>query len=73
MDKVHTFAVDKVMRQEVKDYIIDFMKQEIVQKTFGGQEVQGYHEAKNIIERCFANMDTEFGTEYLKEFINENE
>lgn len=73
MDRVHTFAVDKQMRNEVKDYIIDFMKLEIIQKTFSGFEVTGYLEAKNTIERCFANMDKEFGGDVVKEIVNEME
>lgn len=73
MNKVHTFAVDKQMRDEVKDYIIDYMKSEVIQKTFNGQDVAGYMEAKNIIERCFSNMDKEFSGDIVKEFINEME
>ncbi len=73
MEKVHTFAVDKQMRNEVKDYIIDYMKSEIIQKTFSGQDISGYMEAKNVVERCFANMDQEFGGEVLKEVVNEME
>lgn len=73
MEKVHTFAVDKQMRNEVKDYIIDFMKSEVIQKTFNGQDVSGYMEAKNVIERCFSNMDKEFGGDIVQEVINEME
>ena len=73
MEKVHTFAVDKQMRNEVKDYIIDFMKSEVIQKTFNGQDVSGYMEAKNVIERCFAQMEKDFGGDTGKEIVNEME
>lgn len=73
MERVHTFAVDKQMRAEVKDYIIDYLKQTIVNRAFNNQDIVGYAEAKIVIENCFANMDKEFGAEIVKEYINEQE
>jgi len=73
MDRVHTFAVDKAMRSEVKDYIVNYLKEQILNRAFSNQDIQGYAEAKLIIEQCFANMDTEFGGEVLKPYVNEQE
>ena len=73
MDRVHTFAVDKVMRAEVKEYIVDYLKAQIINRAFQNQDIVGYAEAKLIIENCFANMDKEFGGEVIKPHINENE
>ena len=73
MDNVQMFATDKNMRNDVKDYIINFMALEIVRKAFNNESVAGYHEAKSIIESSFANMEKEFGTEYPKETVNEME
>lgn len=73
MERVHTFAVDVQMRAEVKEYMLDYLKQQIVTKVFQGQPVIGYFEAKGIIENCFANMDKEFGAEVLKPYVNEQE
>lgn len=71
MDRLHTFAVDKVMRTEVKDYLIEFLAKEVVVRAFAGQDVKDLAEARNCINRCFAQMDKEFGVEYTAEVINE--
>lgn len=73
MDRVHTFAVDKEMRAEVKDYIVNYLKEQILNRAFNNQDIVGYAEAKLIIEQCFSNMDKEFGGDVLKPYINEQE
>lgn len=73
MDKVHLFAVDKVMREEVKEYLLDILKSQIINQAFAGNDVKGYAEAKKVIELSFAQMDIEFGDKSQKEAINEME
>lgn len=74
MERVHSFAVDVQMRNEVKDYIIDYLKEQILTRAFQGQDILGYAEAKQIIEGCFSHMNLEFGNDLPKtEYINEQE
>lgn len=71
MDTIQSFATDKEMRDDVRVYIINFMAQEIIRKTFNNESVVGYHEAKTILEASFSQLEKEYGQVFVKESVNE--
>lgn len=73
MENVRIFANDVNMRKEVKEYIIEVLKKEIITKAFNGQDVKDLAEARNIIDISFDAMVKEFTREQVKQVFNEME
>jgi len=73
MENVQIFANDTHMRNDVKDYIIDVLKAQIITRAFNGEDVKDLAEAKKIIEISFSAMVNEFTREQVKPIVNEME
>ncbi len=57
------FYLNEAMRNDVKDYLIQSLKDEAINRLFDeGSEapVYGFSEAKNLIERAFDNLEVLF-------------
>jgi len=73
MENVQIFANDVNMRKEVKEYLIQTLKGEIITRAFNGQDVKDLAEARNIIDIAFDAMVKEFTREQVKQVFNEME
>lgn len=66
------FFLNESMREDVKEYLIQFLKDEVVRLAFDEQEVGGAVLAKNTIENAFSNLEILFATKKeTKEVKNE--
>lgn len=66
------FFLNESMREDVKTYLIQFLKDEVVRLAFDEQEVGGAVLAKNTIDKAFENLDILFASKKeVKEIPNE--
>ena len=54
------FYLDKSIRSEVQDYLINFLKEEALRKLFDKEDVSAVAEAKEMIDKAFENLDVMF-------------
>lgn len=73
MDKsLKTFHYNKDLEDNVKAYLIDFLEKEAIKKVFDKEDVSGFADAKDVIDKAFDNLDILFPKKLaLKEIINE--
>jgi hypothetical protein len=66
------FYNDKETKEEVQNYLIDFLEHEAIKKVFAKEDVSAVSEAKEMIDKAFENMDLLFQSKVnKKEQINE--
>ena len=54
------FYLNEVMRNEVKTYLIDFLKIQAIKKTFAKEDVSGIADAKEAIDAAFDELEVLF-------------
>jgi hypothetical protein len=54
------FYVNTAMRDEVKTYLIDFLKIQAIDKAFKKEDTSAIAEAKEIIDKAFDELDLLF-------------
>ena len=54
------FWKDKPTKNNVQEYLIQFLKEEGAKKMFNREDVSGVAEAKEMIDKAFENMDLLF-------------
>ncbi len=54
------FYNDKDTKNNVQEYLVQFLKEEAVRLLMAKEEVKGVAEAKEYIDKAFDNMDTLF-------------
>lgn len=54
------FYLNEVMRNDVKTYLIDFLKVQAIEKTFKREDTSAVAEAKEILDKAFENLDILF-------------
>lgn len=54
------FYTNESMRNDVKNYLIDFLKIQAIDKTFKKEDTTAIAEAKEIIDRAFEELDILF-------------
>ncbi len=60
------------MREEVKTYLIDFLKVQAIEKAFNREDTSAVAEAKEVLEKAFNNLDILFASKSeSKELKNE--
>lgn len=65
------FYNDKETRDNVKNYLLEFLKEEGSKKMFNKEDVTGYADAKDAIEKAFEEMEFMFAPKpKSKEIIN---
>ena len=69
---MESFAINVKMKEEVKEYILSFLIEKVIQNAFNGKEVKDIVEAKKIIEEVFLHIETEYSSKIPKEVTNEN-
>lgn len=48
------------MRNEVKTYLIDFLKVQAIEKTFNKEDTSSIAEAKEVLDKAFENLEVLF-------------
>jgi len=54
------FYLNESMRNDVKTYLIDFLKVQAIDKTFNKEDTSAVAEAKELIDKAFENLDILF-------------
>lgn len=66
------FYLNEVMRNDVKTYLIDFLKAQAIEKAFAKEDVSGIADANEVINKAFENLEVLFTPESeVKEIKNE--
>lgn len=66
------FYLNEVMRNDVKTYLIDFLKAQAIEKVFAKEDVSGIADANEVINKAFENLEVLFTPESeVKEIKNE--
>ena len=72
MRSLLSFYKDEDTRENVHNYLTEFLSQEAVKKVFNKEDVSAVAEAKEMIDKAFENMGIMFQeTKVGKEQINE--
>ncbi len=71
--RLFIFARDVATREEVKEYIDSYIKEQLLQRAFARQDIKDLVEAKEVIENVFSQMKYEVEAATPKNFVNENE
>jgi hypothetical protein len=71
MDYLNKFYVDKTMRDVVKEFLLQCLRDTAVMKSFQGDSTSGIMEARLNIESAFNKLEEMF--EPKKETININQ
>jgi hypothetical protein len=61
MDILKSFVNNKPVKDAVYNYMIETLKEEIVNKALQDEDVFGYSEAKRIIDKTFNNLEGKYG------------
>lgn len=73
MKSLQEFWRDTETRDNVHEYLIQFLKEEAVRMLMNKESVLGVAEAKDYIDKAFENMDTMFQPKVRnKKQINES-
>lgn len=54
------FFLNEVMRNDVKTYLIDFLKVQAIEKAFAKEDVSGIADAKECLDKAFDNLEVLF-------------
>ncbi len=54
------FYTNESMRNDVKNYLIDFLKIQAIDKTFKREDTSAIAEAKEIIDKAFEELEVLF-------------
>lgn len=54
------FYLNESMRNEVKTYLIDFLKVQAIAKAFAREDTSSVAEAKEVLDKAFENLDILF-------------
>ncbi len=66
------FYLNEVMRNDVKTYLLDFLKIQAIEKTFEREDTSHIAEAKEVLDKAFENLDILFAPKSeVKEIKNE--
>jgi len=73
MKPLQQFYIQQEMRETVKEYLINHLKEITIKKAFNGEPTDGVCEAKNAIQNAFKQLDDTFGTKIETKAINTTE
>lgn len=54
------FATNEVLRNEVKTFLVDFLKEQTIKKAFAGESTAYIAEANDCIEGAFEHLEVLF-------------
>jgi hypothetical protein len=58
------FFLNEAMRNEVKTYLIDFLKVQAIEKAFNREDTSSVAEAKEVLDKAFDNLEVIFAPEH---------
>jgi hypothetical protein len=61
MNPLNSFYQNVVMRDSVKAFMIEELKEMAVEKTFAGQETKGIKEARDCLDKTFNKLGQMYG------------
>lgn len=73
MDNLHLFTINKPMREDVQEFLHNYLKGKIIERAFQGQPVNDIAEAKRVIDESFNLLVKEFVAKPDEPIINESE
>lgn len=73
MPILHKFYIDQEMREAVKEFIINHLKDITVKKAFAGESTEGILEAKNTIQNAFKQLEDTYGPKKETKDVNQSE
>ena len=66
------FYINEVMRNDVKAYLIDFLKVQAIEKAFNREDTSAVAEAKEVLDKAFENLEVIFSSKSEgKAIVNE--
>ena len=71
---LQTFYNDQETRDNVYNYLIDFLEKDAIKKVFdkkGFEEISAIGSAKEVIDKAFENLSVLFETKPKKNIINQ--
>lgn len=73
MNNLHKFYIDQEMREVVKEYILNHLKEITIKKAFNGESTEGILEAKNTLSNAFKQLEDTYGPKKDLKDINQSE
>lgn len=71
MKSLKEFYQDSETRDNVKNYLLQYLKDEGCKKMFAKEDVTGFADAKDVIEKAFEEMEFMFAPKpKSKEIVN---
>lgn len=61
MDILKHFVENETLKNAVRLYFEETLKEEILNKAFNGSDITGYAEAKKILDKTFNNLEGQYG------------
>ena len=61
MNPLKQLQENTVMREAVKAYMLDTLKELAVERVFAQKDVKGIYEAQEVVEKAFNKLEEEFG------------
>ena len=56
------FFLNEVMRNDVKTYLIDSLKEQAIDKAFNREDTSAVAEAKEVLDKAFENLEILFAS-----------
>ena len=73
MNKLHQFYLQQEVYQEVKNFMMNHLKEITIKKAFAGESTEGILEAKNTLQNAFKQIEDTYGTQEQTKAINVSE
>ena len=72
MKSLLSFYNDKDTKENVYNYLVDYLEKEAVKRVFDREDVSAIADAKEVIDKAFSNLEVLFNKKVeKKEQINE--
>lgn len=73
MPILHKFYIDQEMREAVKEFMLNHLKDITVKKAFAGESTEGTLEAKNTLQNAFKQLEDMYGPKKETKDVNQSE
>lgn len=73
MKPLHQFYIQQEIREAVKEYFLNHLKEITIKKAFNGETTEGILEAKNALQNAFKQLDDTFGISEPTKAVNISE
>lgn len=73
MDNIQSFAINRGLREDVQKYLLDYLKEKVIERAFRGHDVKDIAEARRVIDEAFAQIVSDHIRDPETKVINEME